>query len=109
MSTSKTDILFDVVLIDLGTGHNNLRIGKNNSYLIAATLDVLLGEFGEIDVGFDLGIHRDGDLSIGQGDLEVELFAEELAFEAQGIVVGDDLVDAILGGVEVGAIFYLKD
>ena len=31
-----------------------------------------------------------------------ELAARKAPFEAQGVVVGDDLVDAILGGVEVG-------
>ena len=77
---SKTDILLNVLLIDLGTGHNDLRIGQDYRYLIATALDVLLGKLGEIDICLDLGVHRDGDLAIGQGDLEVKGLAEKLAF-----------------------------
>ena len=80
MSTSQTDILLDMLLIDLRTGHDHLRIGQHNSNLIATALDVLLGKLGEIDIGLDLGIHRDGNLTIGQGNLEVKGFAEKLTF-----------------------------
>ena len=80
MSASKTDILLNVLLIDLGTGHHHLGIGQNNGNLIATALDVLLGKLGEIDIRLDLGVHRDGDLAIGQRDLEVKRLAEKLAF-----------------------------
>ena len=106
---SKTDILLNILLIDLGTGHHHLGIGQNNGNLIATALDVLLGKLGEIDICLDLGVHRDGDLAIGQGDFEVKGFAEQLALQAEGIVVGDDFVYAILGGVEFGALLDISD
>ena len=106
---SKTNILLNVLLIDLGTGHHHLGIGQNNGNLIATALDVLFGKLGEIDICLDLGIHRDGNLAIGQGDLEVKRLAEQLTFQAEGIIVGDDLVYAILGGVEFGALLNISD
>ena len=109
MRASKTDILLNVLLIDLGTGHNDLRIGQDYRYLIATALDVLLGKLGEIDICLDLGVHRDGDLAIGQRDLEVKRLAEQLTLQAKGIVVGDDFVNAILGGVEFGALLNISD
>ena len=94
----------DGLLVDTRAGEDELRVGEDDGEVVARTLDVALGEGAEVDVGLDLGIHRDGYLAIAQGDLDVEGAVEEAAFQAPGVIVGDELVEVVLGGGEFGGV-----
>ena len=71
MGTGQGHVMTYVLLVDLGTGHRHLGIRQEDGYLVALSLDILVGKLAEIDVGFQRGIHRDGDLALPKWNLDV--------------------------------------
>ena len=69
--------------------------------MVAITLHVLLREFAEVDPGLQFRVDGNGYLTVGHRHLEVELLLQQAALEAQGIVVGDNLMDVVFGCIEL--------
>ena len=94
-------------MIDFRACERDFRVGQENGNLVAMALNVFLGEIGEVDICFQRGVHRNGYLAFAQRQGNVEILAEEIALQTDHIVVGDNLVDVVFGGIEPGRLLNL--
>lgn len=98
-----------LVMADARAREHYLGVGQDDGEAVAVLLHIPLGEIAEVYVCLHRGIHRNGDAALAEGQVDVNLFAQELALDADLVVVGDNLVDVTICRIEPRALLYAGD
>ena len=106
-SAQDAHLLLDFLMVYLALSELHLRVGEHDLNLLPASAHVFLREVAEVDIRLHRGIHRDGNAAVAEGQRDVKFPCQESTLEAHLVVVGHDLVQVILGGIELGALLYL--
>ena len=100
VATCQSYIFANAFVVDARRCQHDARFGQHDLDMCRVSPNVCGRETGKVDVGFHVGIDGYGYLTFAQRQVYIVVVTEYASLHLYLVVVSDDLVYAILGGVQ---------